>query len=213
MNKKLAFPNGKDYEFLYAKYFDKGVEYIAKQISGKKVLDLCGGTGRLSQYLYDKGYDITYLDICERMCLLDKNIPRIISTVEDFAKNENEIFDSIVCMQAINYWFNTTDIEALSKHINVGGKLVFNTFVNAPIDDKTIKRYKYEDYDYEEEYVFEHNIIKHYQRVYKKEQLLDEHYTEFDYISMDVFLEKLKDHFDVNILSNQNSALFVCTKK
>lgn len=213
MSKQFAFPKGKDYEFLYARYFDKGVDYIANYIVGNKVLDLCGGTGRLSKKLTDEGYDVTYLDICERMCLLDKSVPRIISTVEDFAKSDGLVFDSIVCMQAVNYWFKTTDIDALAKHIRPGGKLIFNTFVNRPSDEVSYKRYKRDEYQYEEEYWVEDNVIKHYQRVFLNNKKIGEHYTEFDYISIDEYLNKLKNFFDVQFLFDGGSAIVIATRK
>jgi len=213
MKKELAFPKGEDYEFLYSRYFDKGVDYIVNYVEGTKVLDLCGGTGRLSKKLIEHGYDVTYLDICERMCLLDKSVPRIISTVEDFAKSEGVVFDSIVCMQAINYWFKTTDINSLAEHIKTGGKLIFNTFINKPSDEVSHKRYEKGQYQYDEEYWVENNLIKHYQRVFKNSIKVDEHYTEFDYISIEEYLNKLKYSFDVKVVTNSGSAIFVCTKK
>lgn len=213
MNKTIAFPNGNEYEFLYSKYFDKGVDYISEYIIGNKVLDLCGGTGRLSKTLFEKGYDVTYLDICERMCLLDNNIPRIISTVEDFANNEGVEFDSIICMQAVNYWFNTTNIDNLAKHIKPGGKLIFNTFINKPSDQVSIKKYSNGKYQYEEEYWLDGNLVKHYQRVFVEDEKIGEHYTEFHYISISEYLNKLKHSFGVDFVFNGSSAILICTRK
>ena len=208
--KYVEFPAGEKYETLYKRYFEKGVEYVGMHAVSGSALDLCGGTGRLSKYLREKGHDVTYLDRCEQMCLLDASYPKIISTVEDFA-NSDLVFDNILCMQAINYWFHTVDISAFANRVNK--RFVFNTFINRPKTEKTVREYVIDGLSFKEIYHMDGETVCHCQECYCDNILVDSHYTEFLYIPVETFIEKLKPYFNVNVIRNKGSALFICDKK
>lgn len=208
--KYIEFPDGKHYEVLYKRYFEKGVEYVGKYALDGSALDLCGGTGRLSKYLRDTGHNVTYLDRCEKMCLLDESFPKIISTVEEFAVSAYT-FDNIMCMQAINYWFNSTDIASFAKRVNK--RFVFNTFINRPKTETTVREYVIDGVLFKEIYYMNGNIVCHSQESYSDGNLIDKHYTEFEYIPVESFVEKLNPYFNIEIIKNNGSALFICDKK
>ena len=57
------YPNGNDYEVMYRKYFCRSpMELIGlvKINKGDKIVDLCGGTGRLTKELLKLDCETTY---------------------------------------------------------------------------------------------------------------------------------------------------------
>lgn len=105
--KMMSSQNGYD---LAAKKYDQKNSYLNSfeknylfdalgEITGKKVLDVGAGTGRLSVELYKKGGMVTALDISEKMLnelnKKNKNIATIAADAENMPFNENS-FD-IVC--------------------------------------------------------------------------------------------------------------------
>ena len=61
----MKYPKYTDYEEMYKRYFNKGVEYLIDKGELKredKVLDICGGNGRLTRELLKKCSDVSYLD-------------------------------------------------------------------------------------------------------------------------------------------------------
>lgn len=208
--KYIEFPDGEKYEKLYKRYFLKGVEYVGKHALEGTALDLCGGTGRLSKYLRETGHDVTYLDRCKQMCLLDDSYVKIISTVEDFA-NSDISFDNILCMQAINYWFNTVDIAAFVQRVNK--RFVFNTFINRPNTEETVREDLIDGLLFKETYHMNGNVVCHKQECYCENTLIDSHYTEFMYIPIETFVTNLSPYFNIQIIKNKGSALFICDKK
>ena len=114
-------------------------------------------------------------------------------------------------MQAINYWFHTVDIAAFAQRVNK--RFVFNTFINRPQDEETIREYVIDDLFFKEVYHMNGNIVCHRQECYYNDNFLDSHYTEFMYIPMEEFVEKLSPYFEIDIVKNKGSALFICDKK
>ncbi|PIZ71645.1 hypothetical protein COY07_04535 [Candidatus Peregrinibacteria bacterium CG_4_10_14_0_2_um_filter_43_11] len=69
-----------------------------QQASGKKVLDVGAGTGRISQKLFDAGADVTALDISPEMLEILSQKNGLIETVEGDMEEtpfEDESFDMI----------------------------------------------------------------------------------------------------------------------
>ena len=61
----MKYPKYNVYENLYKRYFLKGVKYLIEEANIEmfdKVLDICGGNGRLSKELIKLSNDVTYLD-------------------------------------------------------------------------------------------------------------------------------------------------------
>lgn len=204
------FPNGKEYEMLYRRYFENGTDYIANIMTGcKTVIDLCGGTGRLTENLKRKGVSVVYHDGNSDMCLLDNSYDKIFCSIDSLL-DYNFHFDGAVCMQAINYWFNDVDV---SKLANLCDLFVFNTFVNKP-EEKGYKSYSINGNDFIEFWVTNNNRVKHHQVLYSKDsKATGGHITEFDYIPLEVFEERLSQYFDVEIVKNEKSAIFVCKRR
>lgn len=75
-------------------YLDK---FLSKITTGNKILDLGCGTGRITSYYADKGYNVIGVDLSEKMLeVAKKKHPGIDFRLGDIRKLEfNEIFDGI----------------------------------------------------------------------------------------------------------------------
>lgn len=61
----MKYPKYYIYEELYKRYFLKGINYFIKEAnltSKDKILDICGGNGRLSKELIKFSNNVSYLD-------------------------------------------------------------------------------------------------------------------------------------------------------
>ncbi len=57
------------------------------------------------------------------------------------------------------------------------------------------------------------NTVCHRQESYLNGELVDSHYTEFEYIPVSEFCNKLEPYFNVEVIKSGGSALFICDKK
>ena len=95
---------------LAAEYYDEKEKYINSfeqgelipmlgDISGKKILDVGAGTGRLAVYLQNRGAKVTALDVSEKMLEIIKRKSKKVITMVGDAENlpfEKNSFDIVV---------------------------------------------------------------------------------------------------------------------
>ena len=106
----MKYPKYYIYEKLYKKYFLKGVEYFVKEAgvtSKDKVLDICGGNGRLTKELMKFSDDVSYID--EEKDMIPGDLEQLgikihNCSIESFIENTKEKYTKVFCEQAINYW-------------------------------------------------------------------------------------------------------------
>ncbi|MCK9556142.1 class I SAM-dependent methyltransferase [Candidatus Pacearchaeota archaeon] len=207
------------YVILYAKYLDnKNFESIlGDTIKRKKdivCLDLCGGTGDLSEFLLNKlqTKKVWYVDENSNMIRSSLIPHRLIKITYASVRNfifllNNWEYDVVVCKQAINYWFNEEIIKQLHKSIKKHGILMFNTFTNIP-ETYSSKKYTYNNRNYFElNTVSKNNIIMHTQHC---EDLIDT--NSFPYISEKEFKDVLEKYFNIDLIKIKNSAYYICKK-
>ena len=123
------YPAGKDYEVMYKKYFHRSPLELINMVeikSGDKIVDLCGGTGRLTEALLNLnlGCEITFVDISMRMLVPQVSrgkIDAIQLDIETFLDWCNEGFNGFFCQQAVNYWLTEKTAELLAKRTLPGG--------------------------------------------------------------------------------------------
>ena len=130
----MKYPKHTIYKELYKRYFKKGVLYLIEQASIKendKVLDLCGGNGRLSMKLIKLTNDVTYVDQEKEMIpdnLEDFGIKVINKNIKDFLDTNTKKYDKVFGEQTINYWLLDINPKKLSSIFNKNGIFIFNTF-------------------------------------------------------------------------------------
>ena len=150
----MKYPKYTDYEKMYKRYFDKGVGYLIDKADVKrddKVLDICGGNGRLTRELLKRCNDVSYLDREIDMIPedLEKHGVRVYNEdVETFVTHSQEKYNKVFCEQAINYWLLNINIEQFSNIFSPNGLFIFNTFSNIPTKTPMIKQYTIDGINY-----------------------------------------------------------------
>lgn len=215
----MKYPKYTDYEKMYKRFFTKGVNYLiehANLLPNDKVLDVCGGNGRLTLKLKSLVNDVSYLDQESDMIpdkLSELGIKVYNSSVQDFVNEyANETvnkYDKIFCEQAINYWLLDTNIEKFSKLLNKDGLFIFNTFSKKPTVKPMIKEYSIDGINYLEVSYLVNNTVEHIQI----REGFTPHFTEFAWISENEFKTILSPYFEITIYDDGRSALYICKKK
>jgi phosphopantothenate---cysteine ligase (CTP) len=139
------------YDLVYRRFqkSDDFLNLVSNSIEkDRKVLDLAGGTGDLSQRLLERGYkNISLADKNPGMLKVAEklNLPTHTGTMENL--NLDKKFDSILVRQAINYLQDyetlVQGLRSMYHHLNPGGRLIFNA-PNSPQDYQKEKNYEYE---------------------------------------------------------------------
>ena len=211
----MKYPHYKEYESVYKRYFLKGCDHIINKVSinrDDKILDLCGGNGRLTKELSKYSNYVSYLDKEKDMIPddLDKlGIKVYNSDINEFIKSNNEKFDKVFCMQAVNYYLDDIDMSLFSKMFNKNGVFIFNTFTNKPPKTPLIKEYTLDNESYVEISYLVGNEVYHLQI---KENHLP-HFTKFKYISRERFFSILSPYFDIEVYEDGKSGVYVCKKR
>ena len=185
----MKYPKYTDYEKMYKRYFDKGVGYLIDKADLKrddKVLDICGGNGRLTRELLKRCNDVSYLDRETDMIPedLEKLGVRVYNEdVETFVNHSQEKYNKVFCEQAINYWLLNINIEQFSNIFLPNGLFIFNTFSNMPTKTPMIKQYTIDGINYLEISYLIDNKVEHIQI----REGYSPHFTEFDWISQEQY--------------------------
>lgn len=211
----MKYPKYDDYEKMYKRYFDKGVDYlvnVADVNKDDKVLDLCGGNGRLTRKLKTICDDVSYVDQEKDMIpdtLENEEIKVYNYSIQDFVNINDVKYDKLFCQQAVNYWLLHIDIEHFSKIFKKGGLFIFNTFSKKPSTKPMMKEYKIDDINYLEISYLVGNEVNHIQI----REGYEPHFTKFDWISEDEYKKILSPYFDIEIDDSGTSAVYVCRRK
>jgi len=126
------FINDYDYEFIIKK-----IDPILKKNNVKNILDLACGTGNMTMRLYSRGYNVSGVDISEKMLAIAKEkssiknykIPFFCQDMREF--NVNKKFDAIVSFtDGYNYLMSENDIRKsfarVFDSLNDNGVFIFD---------------------------------------------------------------------------------------
>ena len=211
----MKYPKYYIYEKLYRRYFLYCVDYFIKEAnltSHDKVLDICGGNGRLTKELIKFSDNVSYLDKEKDMIPLDLEqlgIKVYNDSVENFIDTTNEKYTKVFCEQAINYWLLNIDIKKFSSLFEKGGLFIFNTFSNKPSNKPMIKEYTLDDKSYLEISYLMDNKVQHIQVC----EGYEPHFTIFDCISKAQYEKLLSPYFDIEIKDDGKSSLYICKRR
>lgn len=211
----MKYPKYYIYEKLYRKYFLKGIDYLiaeANLTSDDRVLDICGGNGRLTKELIKFSNNVSYLDKEKDMIPLDLEqlgIKVYNDSIENFIDNTNEKYTKAFCEQAINYWLLKIDIKKFSSLFEKGGLFIFNTFSNKPSNKPIIREYILDYKSYLEISYLIDNKVQHIQVC----EGYEPHFTAFDWISKEQYKKILSPYFDIKIKDDGKSSLYICKRR
>lgn len=203
------YPIGKDYEVMYRKYFRRSpLELInlVKINKGDKIVDLCGGTGRLTKELLKMDCETTYVDASTCMILpelLDR-VERIHMGAEIFFEWCENKYNGVFCQQGVNYWLTEETAKLLAKIIVFGGFFVFNTFWRRPNDIPTMSSYEINDKRYVEVAYHINGMVHHVQCC----EGYPPHITQFAYISPEEIKEWLGKYFKLTEHKKGNTVIW-----
>lgn len=211
----MKYPKYIDYEKIYKRYFNKGVEYLIEKADlqkDDKVLDICGGNGRLTKELVKRCNDVSYLD--KEIDMIPTNLKTLgikiyNEDIENFVKHSKEKYNKVFCEQAINYWLLNINIEKFSNIFLPNGLFIFNTFSNIPSKTPMLKRYIIDEINYLEISYLVNNKVEHIQI----REGYPPHFTEFDWISKKLYKKLLSPYFDIELFDNGKSSLYKCKRK
>lgn len=219
----MDYPSYMIYNKLYSKYVYKrplsDLVDLAGNLDGKRVVDLCGGEGRLAKYVARRfRANVTLVDQCKDMMPNEEEMPYGVQCVQSdadsfFMNSTEKSFDVVFCRQAINYWFSESSIKHLSKRMRLGGKLIFNTFMYKPPEKPTVKEYRYSskagNFNYVEISWLVDDKVHHVQVC----EGMPSHVTVFKYLGMYETTDILKENgFKVKMHPDEKTLIYVCTK-
>lgn len=211
----MKYPKYNVYEKLYKRFFSKGVQYLLDEADLRKedkVLDICGGNGRLTRELVKKCEDVSYLDVERDMIpddLSNLGIKVYNMTIEDMVEGTTQKYTKVFCEQAINYWLRSIDIQKFASMIECSGVFVFNTFSTKPSSSPLIKEYEIDGVAYLEISYVIGNKVEHIQVC----EGYEPHFTEFDWISREEYMDILSPYFHIDLKDDGKSALYICRRK
>lgn len=209
------YPQHELYEKLYARYFKRPVTELtdlANVQKSDKVLDICGGGGRLTKQLATMSDFVSYLDQEADMIpsdLTDKGIKVYNTSIQEFLKMHKEKYNKVFCQQAINYWLNGVEIEDFANIFEQNGLFVFNTFNNKPTEKPMVKEYEYGGANFIETSHLVDDKVHHVQIREGYAPL----YTVFDWIPEEKIKGKLGSHFDIEVLKDNATAIYKCERR
>jgi len=211
----MKYPKYQNYEILYAKYFQRKPEdllRLAAPISGKNVLDICGGNGRASKaaiamgakecVLIDRELDMIPMDLDSRIRVENVDILMAFSSL-------SFLYEVAICQQGINYWFSEMSIESLHQALAPGGIFVFNTFNVKPPTIPLVKSYWWKGINYVEVSWLVGNRVHHVQVC----EGLASHRTSFMWIPPKEFRRVLSQWFEVTENREGKTSIYKCVKK
>lgn len=211
----MKYPKYTTYKKLYKRFFLKGTEYLSSLVKIKptdKVLDMCGGDGRLTKELTKHSKFVHYLD--QEKDMIPKNLKDLEITVhntsvENFLEEREMKFNIIFCQQAVNYWLLNIDVKKLADIIEDNGFFIFNTFSRKPSAKPSIKEYSIDNIYYLELSYLAQNKVNHIQIM----EGLEPHFTQFDWIPKNTYKKLLSPYFDVELKDDGKTSIYICKKK
>lgn len=210
------YPLSDVYEKMYKRYFARDPKELIELANVKKsdkVIDFCGGNGRLTNILTNFSDNVYYLDQEKDMIpsnLKSNNVTVFNMSMEQFVASNSIKFDKAFCQQAINYWLKSVDIEKFANCFKTGGQFIFNAFNAKPSFSPSVKQYEINGKNFVEiSYLLEHDVVQHIQIC----EGFEPHLTQFDYISREKFKEMLEKYFEIEIITKNKTDIYICTRK
>lgn len=214
--------DGYEYEDLYARYINANVDEFFRlaDVKGKRVLDLCSGSGVLARKSVEMGAitPVVAVDASDMMMVglkFKTSIKTIAATVQEFLEarwaygpKSGSEFDVVFCRQAVNYWMAdpNVDLGLLKKIMAERSVFVFNTFNEKPSETPRIREYEFNWANFIEVSYLVGDTVHHIQAT----KGMKPHMTSFKWISREDFMRILAPHFDVEVHTRGKTDMYVC---
>jgi SAM-dependent methyltransferase len=217
------YPNHDTYRALYARYYSgRDIQELVSLLEPLKdtdirLLELCCGDGRLSLEALSQGaHRAVLVDAAASMLpaelFEDDRLEIYAKPVNNYlvyAAMHNQLFDRVVCRQAVTYWLNDMTAYPLAQVVRPGGVLAFNTFNQEPPREPKVKKYEYQDHSFAEVSWLVGDTVHHVQVC----EGMEPHCTSFRWIPPDEFRTLLGPYFEVVERRDGKTSLYRCVKK
>lgn len=215
------YPDHQTYRELYARYYSgRDVAELLQRLEplwGMRVLDICGGDGRLA---------LAALEKCARDCeLVDAAAPMVPNEVRKhplitvhidivhvalfYMYSRGVSFDRVVCRQAVNYWLDEATAGFVANVLRPGGIFVFNTFNQKPPEKPRVLQYPLDGHEFVEVSWVVGDTVHHVQ----VRDGMEPHCTAFRWISPEQFRKLLEPYFEIHEEQREKTSLYRCVKK
>lgn len=215
------YPDHETYKKLYERFYEgRSVEDffdLAGSMKDKKVLDLCGGDGRLSLEAVGRGAREAWLVEKERPMISNAAwassrvvvCPQRLETALEYFLKAELRFDCALCRQAVNYWLNEETAKPLADVLVRGGIFVFNTFNRKPPTKPAVKEYELNGVRFVEASWLAGDIVHHVQI----REGMPCHANSFKWLSPEYLENILTLSFLITLKKEGGTSLYRCVKK
>ncbi len=220
----MKYPKGETYEALYLRYLDKAKmeEFIQMggPLHGANIVDLCGGTGRLSAFICEHNPTARCL-LVDASADMSLEVPQRypvsleVMDAQSFLQYTADKFSHVFCQQAINYWFTPELMKDVYRILKPQGVFIFNTFSKCPPLTPMTKRYVLEEEGKASEFLeiswkdANEDLVHHVQI----REGYPPHTTAFKWVPPEVFSKSLENAgFLVQLVSRGSSLTFKAVK-
>lgn len=215
----MKYPDHTTYAALYAKYYsgrDVGeLLDLLEPLKDKRVLDLCGGEGRLSIAAVKRGArEVILVDSEDEMMPKTFEYPVYPHVIEAETYLHYQAlggwrYDRIACRQAANYWLTDETAELAAKVLPAGGIFAFNTFNEKPPEKPRVKEYDYDGHSFVEISWLVGDMVHHVQ----VRDGMAPHTTVFKWLPRETLHSILAKYFHVHEIVCGKTSLYKCVKK
>jgi 2-polyprenyl-3-methyl-5-hydroxy-6-metoxy-1,4-benzoquinol methylase len=217
-----AYPDHKTYRALYLRYLlgrnEGDLLELVELKPGDRLLDLCCGEGQMTLQAVIRGAgEVVAVDAAPQMInreLWDQGsrVRVLTMSVRDALQqgvSGRELFDGVVCRQAVNYWLDEETAALTAAVLKSGGVFAFNTFNEKPSIAPRVREYNLQGHDFMEISWLVGLTVHHLQ----VRDGLKPHYTTFQWLSPERLNALLESYFLVFEKRHGKTSLYWCMKK
>ena len=215
------YPDYERYRALYRRYYDgrdvAELLRLLEPLQDTRVIDLCGGEGRLTLAALAQGAREVALVDAEAAMIppplrQHEQVKVRVLPVHDALlamRIRGESFDRVVCRQAVNYWLNEATAGLTARVLKSGGIFAFNTFNQMPTEKPRVMKYERDGHYFVEVSQLVGNMVHHLQA----RDGMEPHRTSFEWLPPVKLRSMLEPHFSVVEYVQGKTSLYRCEKK
>ncbi len=113
-------------EHITEHYYHKRINFLTGLIKRGKVLDVCSGTGRISEGLIERGFNVVSLDLSRNMLLVRRHVSgyQPVNGISYELPFKSDVFDMVISIASLHHIADREKIKSTiseMKHITKKG--------------------------------------------------------------------------------------------